>query len=105
MLFRSGRDAIGAGAKWDRFVRHSPSTRVEIGSYPANRASATAMTPFWPCVTLPVALWYRDPQHPVTLVRLEGAKHLWRRVPPSELSIALVAIGRRGRATGPVEAP
>jgi hypothetical protein len=37
--------------------------------------------------------------------RLGGANHLWRRVPPSELSIELVANGRRGRATGSVEAP
>ena len=41
----------------------------------------------------------------ITLVRPEGAKHLWRRVPPSELSIELVADGRRGRVTGLVEAP
>ena len=39
------------------------------------------------------------------LVRLEGANRLWRRVPPSELSIELVADGRRGRVTGLVEAP
>jgi len=38
-------------------------------------------------------------------VRLEGANRLWRRVPPSELSIELVADGRRGRVTGLVEAP
>ena len=42
---------------------------------------------------------------PVSLVRLGGANHLWRRVPPSELSIELVANGRRGRATGPAGAP
>ena len=39
-----------------------------------------------------------------SLVRPEGASHLWRRVPPSELSIELVADGRRGRVTGSVEA-
>jgi hypothetical protein len=38
-------------------------------------------------------------------VRLGGANHLWRRVPPSELSIELVANGRCGQATGSAEAP
>ena len=41
----------------------------------------------------------RDPY-----VRLDGAKYQWRQVPPRELSIDLVAGGRRGRATGPAEA-
>ena len=37
-------------------------------------------------------------------VRPEGAYHQWRKVPPRELSIALVADERPGRATGLVEA-
>ena len=53
----------------------------------------------------PGAAQKRQSQRQLSLVRLEGANHLWRRVPPSELSIELVADGRRGRATGPAEAP
>jgi hypothetical protein len=37
---------------------------------------------------------------PVLTVRPEGAKHLWRRIPPRELSIDLEADGRFGRVTG-----
>jgi hypothetical protein len=37
-------------------------------------------------------------------VRPEGADHPWRKVPPRELSIALVADERFGRATGWIEA-
>ena len=37
-------------------------------------------------------------------VRPEGAVYQWRKVPPRELSIALVADERPGRATGLVEA-
>jgi hypothetical protein len=37
-------------------------------------------------------------------VRPEGAFHQWREVPPRELSIALVADERFGRATGWIEA-
>ena len=37
-------------------------------------------------------------------VRLDGAYHQWRRVPPRELSIDLVADERLGRATGWAEA-
>jgi hypothetical protein len=37
-------------------------------------------------------------------VRPEGACHQWRRVPPRELSIALVADERFGRVTGWIEA-
>ena len=37
-------------------------------------------------------------------VRLEGAHHLWRKVPSGELSIDPEADERRGRATGLVEA-
>jgi len=33
-------------------------------------------------------------------VRPEGADHQWRRIPPRELSIDLVADERSGRATG-----
>jgi hypothetical protein len=34
------------------------------------------------------------------VVRPEGANHLWRRNPPRELSISLVADERLGRVTG-----
>jgi len=34
------------------------------------------------------------------MVRLEGAHHLWRKIPPRELSIDLVADERLGRAIG-----
>ena len=37
-------------------------------------------------------------------VRPEGADHQWRKIPPRELSIALVAGERFGRATGWIEA-
>src|SRR3954453_14579752 len=37
-------------------------------------------------------------------VRLDGAHHLWRKVPSGELSIDPEADERLGRATGPVEA-
>ena len=37
-------------------------------------------------------------------VRLDGAYHQWRKVPPRELSIDLVADERLGRVTGRVEA-
>jgi hypothetical protein len=37
-------------------------------------------------------------------VRPDGAYHQWRKVPPRELSIDLVADERPGRATGLVEA-
>jgi hypothetical protein len=37
---------------------------------------------------------------PVMAVRPEGANHLWRKTPPRELSIDLVADGRLGRVTG-----
>jgi hypothetical protein len=37
-------------------------------------------------------------------VRLEGAHHLWRKVPSGELSIDPEADERLGRATGWVEA-
>ncbi len=37
-------------------------------------------------------------------VRPDGADHQWRRVPPRELSIALVADERFGRVTGWIEA-
>jgi len=39
-------------------------------------------------------------QRPRLAVRPEGAKHQWRRVPPRELSIDLVADERFGRVTG-----
>ena len=57
--------------------------------------------------TIPVSVGggLTESRCPQSLVRPEGAKHLWRRVPPSELSIELVANGRRGRATGSAEAP
>jgi hypothetical protein len=34
------------------------------------------------------------------MVRLEGADHLWRKIPPRELSIDLEADERLGRAIG-----
>jgi len=37
---------------------------------------------------------------PLMAVRLEGANHLWRRNPPREMSISLVADKRFGRETG-----
>jgi hypothetical protein len=37
-------------------------------------------------------------------VRPDGASHQWRRVPPRELSIALVADERFGWVTGWIEA-
>ena len=37
---------------------------------------------------------------PVVAVRPEGANHLWRKKPPRELSIDLVADERLGRVTG-----
>jgi hypothetical protein len=38
--------------------------------------------------------------HPLLAVRPEGANHLWRKNPPRELSIDLVADERLGRVTG-----
>ena len=38
------------------------------------------------------------------VVRPDGADHQWRRVPPRELSIALVADERFGRVTDWIEA-
>ena len=38
-------------------------------------------------------------------VRPEGAEHQWRKMPPRELSVDLVADGRGGRVTGRLEAP
>jgi len=38
------------------------------------------------------------------LVRPEGADHQWRKIPPRELSIDLVADERLGRVTGGAEA-
>ena len=37
---------------------------------------------------------------PHVALRPEGAKHLWRKIPPRELSIGLEADGRFGRVTG-----
>jgi hypothetical protein len=41
-----------------------------------------------------------DREGPVMAVRPEGADHQWRRVPPRELSIDLVADARFDRVTG-----
>jgi len=41
-----------------------------------------------------------DPECPLLAVRPEGANHHWRRNPPRELSIDLVADERLGRVTG-----
>ena len=41
-----------------------------------------------------------DPIGPVMAVRPEGADHQWRKIPPRELSIDLVADERFGRVTG-----
>ncbi len=38
-------------------------------------------------------------------VRPEGAEHQWRKDPPRELSVDLVADGRGGRVTGRFEVP
>jgi hypothetical protein len=45
-----------------------------------------------------------SPKVLINAVRPEGADHLWRKVPPRELSIALVADERFGWATGWIEA-
>jgi hypothetical protein len=50
------------------------------------------------------AEWPSYRAHPRLYVRPEGAFHQWREVPPRELSIALVADERFGRATGWIEA-
>ena len=44
------------------------------------------------------------PISPDYAVRPEGARHQWRKIPPRELSIDLVADERFGWATGRVEA-
>ena len=41
-----------------------------------------------------------DRECPKVAVRLEGADHQWRKIPPGELSIDLVADERSGRVTG-----
>jgi hypothetical protein len=41
---------------------------------------------------------------PIFAVRPEGACHQWRKIPPGELSIALVADERFGWVTGWIEA-
>ena len=42
----------------------------------------------------------REPKCRLVAVRPEGANHQWRRNPPRELSIDLVADERLGRVTG-----
>lgn len=42
----------------------------------------------------------RDCSGPEMAVRPEGANHQWRKIPPRELSIDLVADERLGRVTG-----
>jgi len=44
------------------------------------------------------------PQVLIFAVRPDGTDHQWREVPPRELSIALLADERFGRATGWIEA-
>ena len=39
-------------------------------------------------------------ERPLLAVRPEGANHQWRKIPPRELSIDLVADERFGRVTG-----
>ena len=51
------------------------------------------------------AHWLLSPREPKTRCRLlavrpEGANHQWRKIPPGELSIDLVADERLGWATG-----
>ena len=55
---------------------------------------------FWPTR----ASFCHHSSSPHFSVRPEGAYHQWRKVPPRELSIDLVADERPGRATGLVEA-
>jgi hypothetical protein len=43
---------------------------------------------------------HTPPVSPELAVRPEGANHLWRKKPPRELSIDLVADERLGRVTG-----
>jgi hypothetical protein len=43
-------------------------------------------------------------ESPKVAVRPEGADHQWRRIPPRELSIDLVADERFGRVTGRIGA-
>ena len=49
-------------------------------------------------------LWSKGRPNGFVSVRPEGACHQWRRVPPRELSIDLVADERLGRVTGRAEA-
>ncbi len=44
------------------------------------------------------------PPHQERTVRPDGAEHQWRKVPPRELSVDLVADERGGRVTGRLEA-
>jgi hypothetical protein len=46
------------------------------------------------------SLWVYARRGPELAVRPEGANHLWRKKPPRELSIDLVADERLGRVTG-----
>jgi hypothetical protein len=46
----------------------------------------------------------RTPKVLISAVRPEGACHQWRKIPPGELSIALVADERFGWVTGWIEA-
>jgi len=48
----------------------------------------------------PSARLNQHKEGPDLAVRPEGADHQWRRIPPRELSIDLVADERSGRATG-----
>ena len=50
----------------------------------------------------PAALWGEasEMERRLLAVRPEGADHQWRKIPPGELSIDLVADERFGRVTG-----
>jgi hypothetical protein len=51
-----------------------------------------------------VKLWHGVVMSPENSVRPDGAVHQWRKDPPRELSIGLVADERLGRVTGWAEA-
>jgi hypothetical protein len=61
-------------------------------------------SPWWTCTSYSLPVLIGAPEIKNFAVRPEGADHQWRRVPPRELSIALVADERFGRVTGWIEA-
>ncbi len=72
------RDAIIIGWRRAPFVASWPTASV-AGIWPARRLQR---------------------ESPEMAVRPEGANHQWRKIPPRELSIDLVADERLGRVTG-----